>query len=358
MHRESRGKAVIKPKVSIIVPVYNTELYLEQCVDSIRNQTVKDIEIILIDDGSTDGCPVMCDRFAGEDERIRVFHQNNLGVSVARNRGIDAASADWIMFVDSDDWLERNAVELLYEKVTVSGCNMICASLYKNYPGGQKAYKLNFGEVGVHPVENNLKYLFDRTFAFSSGMISLMSSCGKLYRANNIVENQCYFPAGLKHREDVIFNLYAGLYTEKICVLNYPIYHYRQRSDSVTHTFHGDEQEMYCRYNMEVYLFMEKFQLTEEFRSSYHCAVLEGIFYVAKLYGANAHSWSSLQKAALLLKQFSEETECAKAIDAVQITSMQQKKRKVILWLLKQHMYWMIILISSLYQLPLPIKLF
>ncbi|MCM1224688.1 MAG: glycosyltransferase, partial [Lachnospiraceae bacterium] len=92
-------------KVSIIIPIYNVETYLERCVNSIRNQTLRELEIILIDDGSPDACPQMCDRYAAEDERIKVIHQPNAGVSVARNRGMDAATADWIMFVDPDDWL-------------------------------------------------------------------------------------------------------------------------------------------------------------------------------------------------------------------------------------------------------------
>lgn len=99
------------PKVSVIVPVYNVEPYLRQCLDSIVSQTLKDIEIILIDDGSTDGSGEICDEYKREDHRIRVIHKVNEGLSAARNDGIDASTAPYIMFVDGDDWVEPEFCE-------------------------------------------------------------------------------------------------------------------------------------------------------------------------------------------------------------------------------------------------------
>ena len=92
--------------VSIIVPIYKTEKYLNKCIDSIVNQTYKDLEIILVDDGSPDRCPQMCDAWEKKDNRVRVIHQHNVGVSAARNSGIQAAQGVFITFVDSDDWIE------------------------------------------------------------------------------------------------------------------------------------------------------------------------------------------------------------------------------------------------------------
>ena len=95
-----------EPKVSVIVPIYNVEAYLPRCLDSLRRQTLSHIEIILIDDGSSDGCGEIAARYAREDGRFRVIHQANAGLSAARNRGIELASAPYLMFVDSDDWVE------------------------------------------------------------------------------------------------------------------------------------------------------------------------------------------------------------------------------------------------------------
>ena len=100
-----------KPAVSVIVPVYNVEPYLRRCIDSLIKQTLQNIEIILIDDGSTDGCEAICDEYAANDARVRVVHQENVGLSEARNAGIDRARADYLMFVDGDDWVEPEFCE-------------------------------------------------------------------------------------------------------------------------------------------------------------------------------------------------------------------------------------------------------
>ena len=107
----------MKEKISIIVPIYNVELYLERCVESIINQTYKNLEIILVDDGSPDNCFAICDKYEKLDSRVKVIHKENGGLSDARNAGLDIAEGEFIVFVDSDDWLEQNALELLYEHV-------------------------------------------------------------------------------------------------------------------------------------------------------------------------------------------------------------------------------------------------
>ena len=99
--------------VSIIVPVYNVEKYIEECIDSLINQTYKDIEVILVDDGSTDASGEICDRYAQKDSRVKVYHNENDGPSKARNFGLDKATGEFVTFVDSDDWIESEAIELL-----------------------------------------------------------------------------------------------------------------------------------------------------------------------------------------------------------------------------------------------------
>ena len=100
--------------ISVIVPVYKVEEYLYECIDSIRRQTYKDLEIILVDDGSPDNCGMICDEYAKNDERIRVIHQNNAGLSSARNKGIENASGDYLCFVDSDDFISDDYCETLF----------------------------------------------------------------------------------------------------------------------------------------------------------------------------------------------------------------------------------------------------
>lgn len=119
------------PKVSVIIPVYNVEPYLRQCIDSVIGQTLKDIEIILVDDGSTDNSGIICDDYATYDNRIRVIHKQNEGLSAARNDGIEAASAPFVMFVDSDDWVEPQFCEVPYKTAIVNDADLVLFS-YKN----------------------------------------------------------------------------------------------------------------------------------------------------------------------------------------------------------------------------------
>ncbi|MDR0336929.1 MAG: glycosyltransferase [Planctomycetaceae bacterium] len=111
-------------KISIIVPVYNTAKYLEQCVDSILQQRYTDVEVILIDDGSTDGCPAICDRYAQQDKRVKVIHQPNAGVAVARNQGLDNVTGEYVSFVDSDDYLHPDMYAELYEAITRNNADL------------------------------------------------------------------------------------------------------------------------------------------------------------------------------------------------------------------------------------------
>lgn len=104
------------PLVSVVVPVYNVSSYLEQCLDSVVNQTYKNLEIILVDDGSTDDSGAICDRYAEKDSRIQVIHKENGGLSSARNVGLERITGEWALFIDSDDWIELNTLELLFEQ--------------------------------------------------------------------------------------------------------------------------------------------------------------------------------------------------------------------------------------------------
>lgn len=127
-----------QPKISVIVPVYKTEGLLDRCVESIVGQTYKNLEIILVDDGSPDNCPAMCDEWAEKDSRIRVIHKENGGVSSARNAALDIATGDYIGFVDSDDWIEPEMYSSLIQKISESGKNIALCSYYAVEISGER----------------------------------------------------------------------------------------------------------------------------------------------------------------------------------------------------------------------------
>lgn len=119
----------MNPLISVIVPIYNVEKYLVRCVDSIVNQTYKNLEIILVDDGSPDRCPQMCDDYAEKDSRIKVVHKKNGGLSDARNAGMAVATGEYISFIDSDDWIETSMFELLLNNIFQYDCEISCGGI-------------------------------------------------------------------------------------------------------------------------------------------------------------------------------------------------------------------------------------
>lgn len=131
---------VDQPLISVIVPVYNVEAYLQQCVDSIRSQTYRNLEIILVDDGSPDRCGEMCDNYAAEDARIRVIHKENGGQAEARNIGLDAMHGEYVAFMDSDDWLVPDAIEKLYRNLIENDAQISCCGIAKYMDGKITSY--------------------------------------------------------------------------------------------------------------------------------------------------------------------------------------------------------------------------
>ncbi len=128
------------PKVSIIVPIYNVEKYLDRCMDSLLNQTLKDIEIIMVDDGSPDNCPQMCDEYAKKDSRVKVVHKKNAGLGFARNSGLDVVTGEYVAFVDSDDYVEVDAYRILYTEAEKSDADYVCCG-YNRIKDGKCVWK-------------------------------------------------------------------------------------------------------------------------------------------------------------------------------------------------------------------------
>ncbi len=216
--------ADLTPKISIIVPVYNVEPYLRRCLDSIVVQTFTDWECILIDDGSSDNSGVICDEYASRDARFHVFHQENKGVSAARNAGLDAARGEWIGFVDSDDWIESDMYSLLLEKGNETTDIVIC-NIFHEYRNKSLSsdYALDFS----NQIQNIKNLLLGRI----SGYLG-----HKVFRRKLIGEIR--FNSSLIMCEDLLFCVEVFLSTQKICFVDKPLCHYYlSNSQSATHTF-------------------------------------------------------------------------------------------------------------------------
>lgn len=209
--------------VSVIVPVYNVEKYLSRCIDSIINQTYKNLEIILVDDGSPDRCGDICDQYAIKDSRIKVIHKKNGGLSDARNAGINLAKGDYITFIDSDDWIHPKYIETLYDLVKkhnadISVCNFIRTTSEDHND------EISLIDVIAFNKYEALEQFTDKYY------VQMVIACGKLYKKD--LFHNVRFPVGRIHEDE--FTTYKLIYNaNKIVFTTTPLYYYWQREDSI-----------------------------------------------------------------------------------------------------------------------------
>lgn len=212
-----------KRKVSVIVPIFNVEQYLPECVDSLISQTYNNIEIILVNDGSIDRCDKICDEYAAKDPRISVIHQENGGVTSARRAGAKYAKGEWLAFVDGDDTLPLNAIELLLN--SSNGFECVRGTFYTN-----KKLQFSSHELSVLPGELCIKYILSSLF--------LPTVCGGIYKKSVFDADTIFdIPFYIKCGEDGLSLIKIVLNLEKIKYIDEVIYNYRKRLDSVTHKF-------------------------------------------------------------------------------------------------------------------------
>lgn len=214
--------------ISVIVPVYKVEPYLRQCIDSILAQTYTDFELILVDDGSPDNCGAICDEYAKHDDRIRVIHQENGGLSAARNTGIDAARGEYLTFIDSDDWITETYLERLYILLNESNADISVCGMLSFMDGSEP-------ESDLAAVDRNLKIMTGRAACLSiysmDGVVPIMA-WGKLYSRE--LFDGIRYPVGRIHEDDATTPklLYRA---PKVSVSSDPLYRYRQRKESIMH---------------------------------------------------------------------------------------------------------------------------
>lgn len=223
--------------VSIIVPVYNVKEYLAECIDSICNQTLSEIEIILVDDGSTDGSAQLCDMYAQRDKRIQVLHQENGGSTKARNAGLNAAHGEYIGFVDSDDWIEPEMYEELLRQCTQNHADMAVCAKCANHRGYE--YKEGLGLPEGLYVKNDPAKAIIRNLIYSQKDKSRGISPNlydKLLKKELLCRHQFAVDERVKYGEDDICVYSCLLDAERVVFLDQAYYHYRQREGSICHT--------------------------------------------------------------------------------------------------------------------------
>lgn len=267
--------------ISVIVPVYNVAELLDKCINSIAVQTYKNIEIILVDDGSSDDSAKICDYWSEKDHRIKVVHKKNEGISSARNCGLEIASGEYIMFVDSDDWISNDAIQVLYDRILSDDSDIVIGQNVFAYPDGTE--KILYTD-----------WMYD-TVLDKQGALERMSGSqqlpisvwGKLFKTQTIKDLK--FPPFLR-QEDLHFLFFALKKSGKISIVSKTIYYYWQRSDSIMHSF---TDEIVCDGIKAVLI------ITKELLEANFLAQAESLYNAAIFYSADSKSKKEIRKVFL-----------------------------------------------------------
>lgn len=214
-------------KVSVIIAAYNIEQYIERCVESIINQTYKNLEIIVINDGSTDRTLEIIKGIKKKDERIKIIDQENIGLSNSRKRGYSIASGEYISFVDGDDWLDVNAIERLYNVASVNKLDILCYGFINIYD--------NKKFVKPEEVDETVELLKGDTFLKRILLCKIPPSICLKFLRKNYIEKECIeFPEGITYAEDLALSGSIACSMPKVGIIKDKLYYYYQRENSVT----------------------------------------------------------------------------------------------------------------------------
>lgn len=222
------------PLVSIIIPVYKVEDVLQRCVDSVLGQSVADIEVILVDDGSPDGCPRMCDCYADADKRVRVVHKKNGGLSDARNHGLDIATGDYVMFVDSDDYIEQDSCERLLKAMEATGADIVLGDWRVSHGKDKPDHYSSLAEGEAYATKDFILRALDAGEWYPC-------ACFMFCKRSLFEEHELRFAVGLLH-EDMEMQPRVFLAAKSIACIKYKFYNYIKRQGSIMKSSNRDER--------------------------------------------------------------------------------------------------------------------
>lgn len=252
------SEALNAVKISVIIPIYKVEHYLRQCLDSVVNQTYRNLEIILVDDGSPDNCGIICDEYALNDRRVVVIHKENGGLSAARNDGIDRATGDWITFVDSDDWLDLDYYEQFVKAIGNSRPDIFQACEYISEYPEKSIRRCTFRHAFQASGKENVEELM-------LDILNIGLPWDKLYRADFLKENSLRFDITIKAFEDHLFNFQVFYRAKSVSGAVFAGYHYRQEPMSISKGYNPDKPKINYDFITKLHGFIDREQLPIRF---------------------------------------------------------------------------------------------
>lgn len=229
-------------KISVIVPVYNVEKYIDKAVESLKNQTIGDIQIILVNDGSRDNSMEICEKHRNEDSRVNLVNKDNGGVSSARNAGLAVAEGEYVAFLDPDDWVDKDMYEQMYNKAKSDDLDACICNFFREFGGKSVLNKMSLpkdtesdlsGYIALNMVSG------DSVFDGDSNTI-MGSVCRLLVKRDFIEELNLRFKEDVHIMEDLIFCLEIFLRANSVGVVEEPYYHYRDNPDSALNSYRAD----------------------------------------------------------------------------------------------------------------------
>jgi glycosyltransferase involved in cell wall biosynthesis len=343
--------------VSLILPIYNiNEEYLEKCVKSIMSQTYKNIEIILVDDGSKNNSLKVCNNLASEDSRIVVYHQENSGVSIARNKGIEISRGEYICFIDPDDWIVENYVEKLLDsivntKADFAICN--CIVHYSSYDVSNDFlnYKVNNKNMCCLSLENKNDLLYQligkKICNYYPPEVAAGVPWGKIFDKRFIEKYKLRFVPKMARMQDNIFCLYAIEYAEKICYLNERLYFYRKEIGSICYKYSPKIVEYFQKYFIETLIFLNTFNKEKKLYKSLYMKELTSFnSYLSQYYfnKSNQKKYKIIKQELNSLLKKDIYAEAIKNIDY----SLLNFQEKIFVFLLKKRLYILLFILIKI----------
>lgn len=274
--------------ISVIIPVYNAEPYLCRCIDSVLHSDCEDFEILLINDGSTDGSLQICSRYAGRDSRIRLISQENQGVSAARNKGISEARGEWLIFLDADDFISHDFLSMTAQpQYRNRDLILFCFAVYRTSESSACEDKCTSenGAAGTFTFENNeMQELIRRILAprplTKTGTPDFRTPCARAYRKDLLDRYSIRFSPDIKIGEDLLFNLEYQLKAKSCTFIPKTVYYYDVHEDSSSHHFNPKLRENHALLLQTVKEVLQKSGLFSPLEQEYYSYALENLTYV------------------------------------------------------------------------------
>lgn len=341
------------PDVSILIPVYKVpENYLRRCIESCISQTLDDIEIIIVDDGSPDSCGIICDGYAVKDNRIKVIHKQNEGLSAARNTAFDKACGKYITFLDGDDFLERNACERAFNCAEKHGVQVVLWNQFVEYLGSRRIVE-TFDKNEREFKNEDCKFLQERVLDFNGRIAQVFC---KLINRNFMIENKIRHIEVLKQgAEGLVFNISLFEHATSVYYLPEPLLHYVYNENSISHSH--DEKNYYLI--LRCFEYIEKYIENSNNREKMESGLYTRLLYVIVTTGItgyfNPMNKDKYKKKVSDYKRFLSEPIIQRSLKFGN-RSIISLQRKIIIRAIESNQYWIISLLARIRRIQLRIK--